>query len=374
VKITTPSQLILGTNITVDTTARTIALYAGGALVPADGVTWPALHSKLLELWQSGAPWSAHPFPTSWSESYGFSIGTDGHTFNNWTFAAAPTRSTLRGHGWTEFGPTGDTVAVYQNLRTVGTVPEDTTWYTHAPDSTTVVPLPYPGHVDIGMQAAAAGVFLRSRDVARTGFDAHVLGTDLPAVVYALIANDARVEDPDATVETAARYAGIRLRRYSSQQWRDTDQGPRPFNIVIDAAGQSLAHVYTWMRWAMRQADDLSDAPGNVAWYGRTSEALCDPWLAAMLALRRGVFIDNLRSEDRTRVAMIDALGAPCAFPWAPGAPDAAAMHATLLEVAAIHGLDPTAPLQVSQTSRTAGDIVQTIADSGGTVTVTRQP
>jgi len=44
-----------------------------------------------------------------------------------------------------------------------------------------------------------------------------------------------------------------------------------------------------------------------------------------------------------------------------------------LLEVFKMHGLDPAAPLVVTTTARTAGDITQSINDNGaGTVTVTR--
>lgn len=43
-----------------------------------------------------------------------------------------------------------------------------------------------------------------------------------------------------------------------------------------------------------------------------------------------------------------------------------------LRELSILAGLDPTKPLVVTPTSRTAGDIDQTIAEAGGTVTVTR--
>ena len=42
-------------------------------------------------------------------------------------------------------------------------------------------------------------------------------------------------------------------------------------------------------------------------------------------------------------------------------------------ETHTIHGLDPAAPLTVTETQRTAGTLVQTIVTSGGTTTVSRQ-
>lgn len=48
------------------------------------------------------------------------------------------------------------------------------------------------------------------------------------------------------------------------------------------------------------------------------------------------------------------------------------AMLAWYTDLAKIHGLVPSAPLVVTATSRTAGDIAQTIDDAAGVVTVTR--
>lgn len=45
---------------------------------------------------------------------------------------------------------------------------------------------------------------------------------------------------------------------------------------------------------------------------------------------------------------------------------------AQLAEVWALHGLDPAAPLAVTETSRTAGTVAQTLATTAGTTTVTR--
>ena len=61
-KITDPDDLIVGTNLTIDTAARTIALNAGGSLVLKDGVTLQALYSKLIELWTT-ATYQPFPFP-----------------------------------------------------------------------------------------------------------------------------------------------------------------------------------------------------------------------------------------------------------------------------------------------------------------------
>jgi hypothetical protein len=48
------------------------------------------------------------------------------------------------------------------------------------------------------------------------------------------------------------------------------------------------------------------------------------------------------------------------------------AVHALLLELHQVHGLESGSPLTVTTTSRTAAAISQTIAEVAGTVTVTR--
>lgn len=52
--------------------------------------------------------------------------------------------------------------------------------------------------------------------------------------------------------------------------------------------------------------------------------------------------------------------------------PDFDIAAAQLDEIHKIHGLQPAAPLNVTDTSRQAGDISQTIVEAGPTVTVTR--
>ena len=52
-KITSPSQIIVGTELTIDTTAKTFTLNASGNLIAKDGVTVQALYSKFVQLWET---------------------------------------------------------------------------------------------------------------------------------------------------------------------------------------------------------------------------------------------------------------------------------------------------------------------------------
>jgi hypothetical protein len=44
-----------------------------------------------------------------------------------------------------------------------------------------------------------------------------------------------------------------------------------------------------------------------------------------------------------------------------------------IIDLAKVHGLIQGVPVQVSETQRVAGDVVQSIVDSGGTITVSRE-
>ncbi len=103
-KITNKSGLNIGTELTVNVTSRTITLNIAGNLVAKDGVTWQALYSKLIQLWESPT-YNEHPFPfyTIDALSGQFNIGFDGTRYNNWVFGgtlSTGSRLYLRDGGW----------------------------------------------------------------------------------------------------------------------------------------------------------------------------------------------------------------------------------------------------------------------------------
>lgn len=105
-KLTSKASLNNGTELAVDTSARTITLSVAGNLVAKDGVTWQALYSKLVQLWESPT-YNAYPFPfyTIDALSGQFNIGFDGTRYNTWAFAGS-TRLYLRDGGWNEYTAT----------------------------------------------------------------------------------------------------------------------------------------------------------------------------------------------------------------------------------------------------------------------------
>src|SRR5574343_1697338 len=96
-KITSKSQLNVGTEIVINEPARTIQLVQAGNLVFKDGVKLQAIYSKLVDLWAT-ASYQDSPFPMYAIDALSgqFQIGTDGATFSSWNWFDDTTRNALR--------------------------------------------------------------------------------------------------------------------------------------------------------------------------------------------------------------------------------------------------------------------------------------
>lgn len=122
-KITSKASLIVGTEITVNTATKKITLNVVGNLVAKDGVTVQAVYSKLIDLWTT-ATYNDFPFPMYALDvlSGQFQIGTDGATFNGWTFADDASRGYLRDGGLSEYNASGVLARQYAGIVSLGSV------------------------------------------------------------------------------------------------------------------------------------------------------------------------------------------------------------------------------------------------------------
>lgn len=162
-KITSKSSLNVGTELTVDTSTRTITLNVAGNLVAKDGCTWQALYSKLIQLWESPT-YNAFPMPfyTIDALSGQFNIGFDGTRYNTWTFGGS-TRLYLRDGGWNEYTATtpgadgtsasGSINSTYAGVVTLGAVSAGAQLY-YQKDSAlgTAIDFTYTDAANLGVQ------------------------------------------------------------------------------------------------------------------------------------------------------------------------------------------------------------------------------
>src|SRR5690606_19469294 len=108
--ITDPDDLVVDTNLTINTAAKTFDFVVAGALTSAkEGVSMQALRSKFVDLWATPT-YSSLDFPMSVvdvrSGQYIFGQDPDGD-FNGWKPGSDATRQMLRGGGWREYSNTG---------------------------------------------------------------------------------------------------------------------------------------------------------------------------------------------------------------------------------------------------------------------------
>ena len=122
-KITSKASLNVSTELTVNTTTKKITLNVAGNLVAKDGCTVQALYSKLIDLWTTAA-YNDFPFPMYALDvlSGQFQLGTDGATYNGWTFFDDASRGYLRDGGWSEYNSGGVLARQYAGIVSLGTV------------------------------------------------------------------------------------------------------------------------------------------------------------------------------------------------------------------------------------------------------------
>ena len=122
-KITARSGLNIGTELTVNETAKTFTLNVAGGLIAKDGVTLQAVYSKFVELW-STITYQDSPFPMYAIDALSgqFQFGTDGSTYSGWMPANDATRQMLRDGGWSEYNSSGVLARQYAGIVGLGVV------------------------------------------------------------------------------------------------------------------------------------------------------------------------------------------------------------------------------------------------------------
>ena len=154
-KITSKTQLNVGTELVINEPARTIQLVAAGNLVAKDGVTWQALYSKLVDLWATST-YQDSPFPAYAIDALSgqFQIGTDGSTFSGWVFANDASRNMLRDGGWSEYSAAGVLEQQFAGFIGLGSITPATTVqpYYHLGATDAPANFPFTGQFNVGVK------------------------------------------------------------------------------------------------------------------------------------------------------------------------------------------------------------------------------
>lgn len=323
-KITSRSQLNVGTELVINEPARTIQLVAAGNLVAKDGVTLQAVYSKLVDLWAT-ATYQDSPVPMYALDALSgqFQIGTDGSTYSGWTWADDATRNMLRDGGWTEFSATGDVNRVYAGFIGLGSVSVGSQPYYHLASTDAPINFPFTDQFNAGVQVLGdltngnfdkrtyAKTFCReygkkykSSVLADTG----ATGTGANKQNF-LIANedDLKIQAADGAM-TGAPYNGITVAYYTANQTRTIAGVSRNFKIIIDGNGATLEQIYTKVQYLLRQATDINTGGTAGSKIGKIQDDLL-AFVGDTLETSTSVYIDNILSADSNRIKFKDDSG-----------------------------------------------------------------
>lgn len=331
-KITSRASLNVGTELTIDETARTFTLNAAGNLVAKDGVTLQALYSKFADLWTT-TTYQDSPFPLNaidaLSGQYYFGVDAGGN-YNGWKPANDATRNMLRDGGWREYSSAGVLNREYAGFVGLGAINTGAQPYYILSASDAPTNFPFADQFNVGVQVygdAANGDFDKRtyaktycREYGKKYKDSVLADTGKTAtgafLVNFLISNedDLKIQANDAAM-TGAPYDGITVSYYSTNQNRLIGGANYPFRIIIDGNGATLEQIYTKIQYMLRQNSDINTAGDAGSVTGKTAASLLS-FVGDTLVTSTGVYIDDIKSADSNRIEFYDQNGVKRTNPY----------------------------------------------------------
>lgn len=263
-----PDNLNQGTEVTIDTTARTIALNEVG-LLSTDGVTLQALYSFLKEEWKSDPTLIPFPFPMVAITPEQFEFVDD------WEPASDPTRKLVRRGGWAEVAAGGLRKREYLGVITLGNIdPGDVAYYAFSSD-TTRTNFTYDGPVneaiqifgdasngDLDKRADTLTLFIREQGKTYGQVTSTEIG--VTSITYKVErfplseAPDLQIVATDNTISTTAPYTGMTIEYFATPQSQTMGASSYDFGVVVNANGGTAREVYNYIQYQLRQDTDIN--------------------------------------------------------------------------------------------------------------------
>jgi hypothetical protein len=322
-KIVDPDDINVGTELTINTGAKTFTLNVAGNLVAKDGVTVNALWAKFVDLWTSST-YQPYPFPMNVldARSGQYQFGVDpGGTFNGWKPANDATRQMLRDGGWDEYSGAGVLNRQYVGIVALASgFPAGAQFYYQRAVGGAPINFTFTDSPNEGIQVfgdASNGNFdnrtyfkLFSREYNYTYDDAVLgdvgeVGTGAYKVSLPIsVGSDLKITAADGSMN-AGIYSTIDAEYFGTNQNRSIGGTNYPFRIIIDnlTAGATLEQVYTKIQYLLRQSGDIDTGAGTVT--GKTANSLCY-FVGDTLYTTQGVYIDGVLPADANRIVFLD--------------------------------------------------------------------
>lgn len=387
-KLISRSQLIVGTNLTINEVTKTFTLIASvdgsttNGLIAKDGVSLQALYSKFVELWAS-VTYQDSPFPMYALDSLSgqYQFGTDGSSFSGWKPADDTTRQMLRDGGWSEFNAAGALARQYVGIVGLGTVNSGAQLYYQLAPGDTPANFVFTDQANQGVQVFGSA----TADATTTTFDKRTFLTGFcreygkiyktapmaetgktatgAFITNLLLSNsdDLKIQANDAAM-SGAPYSSISVSYYSANQTESIGGSNYNFKIVVNGAGATLEQIYTKIQYLLRQNSNINTTGTAGVITGKTAGALMS-FSGDTLTTSTSVYIDNLNGADINRVVFTDDGGTARINPYV--ASGTIAFNAPLVGAGSSYRLMYTAPPGAGNDFGEAGAI--TVNDASGT-------
>ncbi len=328
-----PDDLNQGTEVTINTSAKTIALSVAGNL-SNDGVTGQALYSFLKEEWKSDSALIPYEFPM-------VSITPEQFEFvENWVPANDTTRNLLRSCGWREI-TAGDVIErEYMGIVSLGNIDSGSQPYYAFSSDSTANDFDFTGIVNQGVQTfgdSSNGNFDKRGDTLtlfiRTQGNTYGSATSTSIGLTSLnyIANrfplaeasDLKISASDSDIQNNAPYTGMEIRLYPSAQSRTIGGTSYNFGVIIDGNSGTAEQIYEFVQYQLRQNSDIDvDAgPANIGnlqdeFLGFVGDTLKTKLIENADGGGGGVYIDAFNSNDTNRLVFTDSSDTERTFPF----------------------------------------------------------
>jgi hypothetical protein len=393
-KITSKSGLTVGVNLIIDEPNKTIQLLAAGGLVFKDGVTWQALYSTLVDLWATPT-YQDSPFPAYAIDALSgqFQIGTDGATFNGWSFADDTTRNALRNGGWSEYSNAGVLLQQFSGFVGLGAINSGAQPYYHLAEVDAPTNFPFTDQFNVGVKVfgdATHGNFdKRAQPDGETKVFCREYGKKFKSSILSdtgatatgansqsfLISNEddlkilgllGAVQATGDAAMSGAPYSGITVSYYTENQTRSIGASNYNFKIIINGNNATLEQIYAKVQYQLRQATDINASGTAGAKVGKIQSDLL-AFVGDTLVTSTSVFIDNIQAADSNRIEFYDDGNAKRTNPYT--AAGTMTFNSVLVGVGSSYRLMYSAPAGAGNDYGESGAI--TVLKADGTTPIT---
>jgi hypothetical protein len=317
-----PDQLNDGTEIVIDTTAKTVRLVATGNL-STDGVTLKCVYSKLKELWKNSATYVKFAFPMVPITDEQFEL------VNTWDFFDNTTRYLIRSGGWAVKDGAGVSLEEWAGIISLGSIGASDQPYFQQVTNGAATNFQLTGAVNQSVKIYGdvthgnfdyrdyLKVFVREYQKSYGSASLTDIGvTDMTYQAYRFpLANstDLKVTHNDATVSGY----GVSITWYAAAQVRSIGGVNRNFHVIINGNNKTAEEIYEGVQRLLRQNTDIDTGAGTKT--GKVTNELLQfvgDTLKTKLDSTGGTYIDNFQTADINRLVMVDDTGTERTFPY----------------------------------------------------------